>query len=76
MSAGLKTSPKVIYLLFDISNGDYPAKNYAWWFSSYREAVAHRNRQNSNPTNARLVGPVKYTAAMRHQLAAADGEEP
>lgn len=60
MSAGIKRPPKVLYILLDMSNGDYPAKNYTWWFTSYRAAVAHRNKQNANPDYARLKGPYRY----------------
>lgn len=60
MSAGIKGPPRVLYILLDMSNGDYPAKNYTWWFISYRAAVAHRNRQNADVHKARLEGPYRY----------------
>lgn len=68
MSPGIKTNPKVVYLLLDMSNGDYPAKNYTWWFTSYKRACAHRDEQNAAPGKARLSGPFRYVAGWQRSV--------
>jgi hypothetical protein len=53
----------VIWLLFDIDNGDSSSKHYVWWFESRqqaREFKAH-HLASPNPHKTELVGPVKAT---------------
>lgn len=68
MSPGIRVNPKYVYLLLDMSNGDYPAKNYTWWFPSYKKALDHRNTQNAVPGKARLEGPFKYEACYQRAV--------
>lgn len=50
----------VIWVLFDISNGDYPAKNYLWWFYTREAARKHKRAQKKRKNSAALIGPFKY----------------
>lgn len=60
MSAGLRKYPTKMWVLFDISNGHYPHKNYMWWFTSRKKAQEHKREQNSNPGMAALIGPIAF----------------
>lgn len=56
----LEGPPPVVWLLFDIDNGEYPGKNYVRWFTTLEEARDFCMEQASFPHAARLSRPVKY----------------
>lgn len=60
MSAGIERTPSEMWVLFDIDNGDFPAKNYMWWFTSRKKALEHKREQRFHPNAATLIGPFKY----------------
>ena len=50
-----------LWFLIDIDNSKFSGvKNYLWFFTSRRRAVAHRNKQNAVASNARVVGPFPF----------------
>jgi len=51
----------VIWLLFDIDNGDSGSKHYVWWFDSRKKARGHKKWQATTKHAAELVGPVRVT---------------
>lgn len=52
-----------VWLLFDLSNGHFGSCCYCWWFTTRREARAHRRRQHRVTANARLSQPVRAALA-------------
>lgn len=60
MSAGILRPPQTLWILLDVSNGDFPVKCYTWWFTSRQAARDHKKEQASNPDHAALTGPFKY----------------
>lgn len=55
----MKRLPHQVWILLDTANGDGVSRGYVWWFRTRQDAIEHRKWQNSNPNNARLVGPYR-----------------
>jgi len=60
MSEGIKKPPKTLWICLDVANGNYPGRNYTWWYNSKKEALARMKTHKDNPDYARLWGPFKY----------------
>jgi hypothetical protein len=58
-----ETLPEEMWVLFDKSNGNPHSWAYIWWFRKKKDAIEHRNRQNSNKNNATVTGPFQYVLA-------------
>lgn len=53
--------PKIMWVLFDIDNGDDgDSKGYTWWFRTRQAAREHKKWQAKQQFCATLVGPFKY----------------
>ena len=65
MSAGIneENPPPKLWVLFDVSNGHHPIRNYYWWFTSEGEALEHKEEQEKMPNGADLIGPFEYKRA-------------
>lgn len=48
---------QVIWLLFDLSNGDPQSRQYVWWFRTRQQARDHKWYQESLRFNAKLSAP-------------------
>ena len=63
MSSRNFKKPDRLWLLLDVDNGQFPVKNYTWWFPTRKAAREHLAEQRGNPKYAKLVGPFKYVLA-------------
>lgn len=50
----------VVWVLFDLANGDKRTHRYAWVFPTVEEAAEHAARQRENPHGAALSTPKRY----------------
>lgn len=65
MSHGMPNPKKLkkIWVLFDVSNGSYPAKNYVWWYPTKQEALARLKEHQAFPeVRAKLIGPYPFVS--------------
>jgi hypothetical protein len=59
MSSDMRRAPEKLWLLFDMSNGHHPAKNYVWWHTSRVKALEQK-RHHKERGLTDLAGPVLY----------------
>lgn len=51
---------RMVWLVFDMSNGDRGSKRYVWWFDTKKQAKDHIDWQRKQKWNAELSEPHKF----------------